>query len=238
MVSISTSRHYGWGFWANESAWTKGVTRIQVTDVSDPYAPVKKTEFSWHGYYIDSRRVGDTLYVVSRFTPYLVGLEFWPNTIEVEANNNQLIDNATLEDLLPDLTINRVSKNTVSTVSTVPLLTSGDCFLTPRFSKIDHSASIVTITAINLNSLGVPSSVCTPAFNGGLYASTSSLYLNETYNYLENQTTAIHKFDISEKEVTYKGSGNVKGNIGWRGAGFRMSEHKDQLRVISTSLFK
>jgi len=232
MVSISTSRHYGWGFWANESAWTKGVTRIQVTDVSDPYAPVKKTEFSWHGYYVDSRRVGDTLYVVSRFTPYLVGLEFWPNTIEVEANNNQLIDNATLEDLLPDLTINRVSK---STVSTVPLLTSGDCFLTPRFSKIDHSASIVTITAINLNSLEMPSSVCTPAFNGGLYASTSSLYLNETYNYLENQTTAIHKFDISEKEVTYKGSGNVKGNIGWRGAGFRMSEHKDQLRVISTS---
>ena len=232
MVSISTSRQYGWTFWANESAWTKGVTRVQVTNVSDPYSPIKKAEFSWHGYYVDSRRVGDMLYVVSRFTPHLVGLEFWPSTIEVEANNNQLIEDATLEELLPDLTINQVFKNTESTV---PLFDSGDCFLTPRFSKNDHSASIVIITAINLNSLEAPSSVCTPAFNGGLYASTSSLYLNETYNYLENQITAIHKFDISEEKVAYRGSGSVVGNIGWSGAGFRMSEHEDQLRVISTS---
>ncbi len=232
MVSISTSRHYGWSFWANESAWTNGVTRVQVTNVSDPYSPIKTAEFSWQGYYIDSRRVGDMLYVVSRFTPHLAGLEFLPSSIEAEANNNQLINDATLGELLPSLTINQVSKNIENTQ---PLLGSGDCFLTPRFSENDHSASIVTITAINLSSLDAPSSVCTPAFNGGLYASTSSLYLNETYNYLEDQITAIHKFDISEEEAVYRGSGNVIGNIGWSGAGFRMSEYNNQLRVISTS---
>lgn len=241
MVSVSTRRHYGWTFWANESAWTRGVTRVQITDVSDPYAPAKKMDFSWHGYYVDSRRVGNTLYVISRFTPYLIGLEFWPSTLDVEANNNQLIDDATLADLLPALTISSPSSSPSEDValqsmkSTVPLLGSGDCFLTPRLSTHDHSASIITITAINLDSLQAPSSVCTPAFNGGLYASTSSLYLNETYGHSGNQKTAIHKFDISAEKVAYRGSGSVTGNIGWRGASFRMSEYKDQLRVISTS---
>lgn len=226
LITVSSKQYYGWDIWKSESSWFHGRTHIQVNNVSDPTEPTRTKDFSWQGHYVDSRRVDNTLYVVSRFSPYIEGVVLWPETTEIAENNQQLIDNTAISNLLPTLSINNDTPQ--------PLVKSSDCFLTSTLTGDTHGPSLMIITAINLETLAAPTSVCTPAFNAGVYASQSALYLGETYRDFHNQETAIHKFSILDSTIAYKGSGIVKGNLGWGRAGFRMSEHEERLRVIST----
>ena len=70
-----------------------------------------------------------------------------------------------------------------------------------------------------------------------MYVSENALYFTEHRHdpSLTRDVTRIHKFALAGTNVRYRGSANITGLL-WRGgqADFRMSEHRGDLRVLST----
>ncbi|MDZ4384773.1 MAG: beta-propeller domain-containing protein, partial [Nitrospirota bacterium] len=80
--------------------WRDGRTALELFNVSDPVNPSGMTSLSIDGYLIASRRIGETLYIVSRYTPYIEGYAPYPSTEKEKQNNAVLLANASLSDLL------------------------------------------------------------------------------------------------------------------------------------------
>ncbi len=230
IISVNTTFAYGWGYWSDQAKWEGGKTSIHFFDANDPAALKETQKLEWQGYYVDSRVVDGVLYVVSRHTPKLEGFRYYPADSQQEESNKALIESLRVDEILPKLMINDGAEQ--------ELVAAENCFI-PQTDEFSWP-SILTITAISLDNPTAPGSSCTLASNGGVYASTNALYLSlTTYadNNLDNITkTQIHKFAFASSGATYRGSGEVKGDLGWNsGSSFRMSEKDGILRVLTTS---
>jgi len=60
--------------WADIAIWAPEKLGFRVYDVSDAGNPGLEIEASIDGVFVESRRIGNTVYIVSRFTPWLEGL--------------------------------------------------------------------------------------------------------------------------------------------------------------------
>src|SRR3972149_4980679 len=92
--------------WFEPWDWRNGKTALELFNVNDPAKPAGLINLSIDGYLISSRRIGETLYIVSRSTPYIEGYLPYPSTEKEKQNNVLLLEGASLSDLLPDITIN------------------------------------------------------------------------------------------------------------------------------------
>lgn len=227
LISVSSSYQYGWAYWEYEPAWQNGKTQVDIWNVNDVTNITNTASLEWQGYHVSSRRIGDTLYVVSRHTPQVENIVFWPNDDKVEAQNREVIANLELDSLIPTLIVNGGASK--------PLFSSSDCLVSEKADARYERPSILSITAIPLADPGNPTTVCTTAYDGGLYASTQALYISE-YEYLQDGQafTRVHKFAVDGANVSYRASGRVAGSLGWNSAAFRMSEQDDFLRIITS----
>jgi uncharacterized secreted protein with C-terminal beta-propeller domain len=91
---------YG-SFWADFAPWAPERLGYQVYDVSDPGAPVLEADVKIDGIFVESRRIGDTVYIVSRYTPWITGLNYYVTTPEEQAHNEAILAGVTLDDMLP-----------------------------------------------------------------------------------------------------------------------------------------
>lgn len=241
-------------YWFTPGYWRNGKTVLELFNISNPDKPSNIIRLSIDGYLIASRRIGETLYIVSRYTPYIEGYLPYPQTETDKQNNAALLAGASLSQLLPDISINGERKG--------DLVNPENCYLPPAPKDAAATPDIITITAIDLASPQNPISGCIIGQAEAVYVSTQSLYLATTrYRYvpmpLSGDTTInasndvgmtvaylspevktdLHKFSLDASQPHYRGSGVVPGHLGWEQdkKSFRMGEMDGYLR-IATSL--
>lgn len=239
----------------------KQVTRLYNYDVSSPAAPVLTNTFDIPGYSQGSRRIADTLYLVTNYTIDIPDpVSCWDymdkgsmvngDTVthacdQALQENLKRIDTMSLDELLPTYTETRYTSGVAGTPITGPAVAYGDVYLPESGNGVDLALVISidlagTVPAISSTS-AVFSSWCR------LYMSPDSLFLasDNRWRWIEpvvgsalppsnpEPRTAIHKFSVvaSTNGLSYRGSGVVEG---WVNDRFSMGEYLGYLRVGTT----
>lgn len=211
--------------WFAPSQWSGGRSEFQLIDLTSAAAPTLGKRVSLDGHLVASRRIGETLYVVSRYYPQVANAQ-----------------NVTLDQLLPKWSVDGVVQGN--------LVDADRCYL-PAGTTARPSADLIVVSAIDLAApTAAPKTRCLAGASEAVYVSPESLYVATTrydYNvqategrlwasYTSDASTDLHKFALSDSGPQYKGSGNVTGHLGWEQdkKSFRMGEHNGVLRVVTS----
>ncbi|WP_269618262.1 beta-propeller domain-containing protein [Zhongshania sp. BJYM1] len=229
LISIGTSQFYGsYGdAWQQIAPWGQQSVAVKIYDTSNINNISRPWNISIEGGFVDSRRIGDTLYLISRHTPYWDNIYYYPSSQQEANANKQILANTTSADIIPNITINEQTKS---------LFTAQDCLITRNDQTNEYAYPVITsITAIPLNDPNNTQTTCYDEDANGIYMSPNALYLSQArYGSSEGQTR-VHKFALGAGKPSYRGSADLPGYLWNRGqVDFRMSEKGDQLRVVTT----
>jgi beta propeller domain-containing protein len=212
--------------WADFAIWAPEQLGYRVYDVSDPASPALEFDAKIDGVFIESRRIGNVVYIVSRYTPWIQGLEYYVTTAEQQANNQSVLADVLLDDLLPKITINGTTQT---------LVDPARCYL-PTVGDAGYPV-ITSVTAVPIDDPAAFTTTCYNAESYGIYLAENALYFTELRyeSATTRNQTRIHKFSLAGADLQYKGSVDIRGQV-WRGgqADFRMSEYNGDLRVLSS----
>lgn len=219
---------------------TSPQTVVGLVDVRTGQKPNQTHSIRIDGQMVDSRMIGDTLYVVTSWYPRLDIVPLSGAATPTERKG--AISRLTNRDLLPTVTM--TSLGSTATSLTEPLMADTDCYL--QTQNASAAVQMTTITAFNLASANLDrSSRCFLGGTEAFYMSAKSLYLAtsryETVDkggivaYPDQVTTDVHKFAINGMSINYRGSGEVTGHLGWDSnkTSYRLSEHQGDLRVLT-----
>jgi uncharacterized secreted protein with C-terminal beta-propeller domain len=229
MVALTGQSIYGtFGeLWTDIAIWAPEKLGFRVYDVADAANPALEFDATIDGVFVESRRIGNTVYIVSRYTPWIEGLNYYITTAAQQTENEALLADTTLDDLLPRITI---------AGATQPLVRPDRCYVTTDAASSNHPV-ITSVTAIPIDNPSAFSTTCYKENAYGVYVSENALYFTEHRPdpSLARDVTRIHKFALSGTNVRYRGSADITGMV-WRGgqADFRMNEHNGDLRLLST----
>ncbi|MFK7857492.1 MAG: beta-propeller domain-containing protein [Granulosicoccus sp.] len=242
-----------WGYWDQPAAFSDLQSLIAKVDVADAANASLTETFTIDGQIISSRRIGNSLFFASRFYPAIPGLQPWEQD---EDQWRDAVESADLSELLPEYTRSGSEERT-------PLVNAAACFVAPLATDQPYySPDIITLGVIDLGSMELLDSECFLGATETLYANTESVFLATTqYSYDEGPmttdgvpvntevdvfeedirwfdprtSTEIHQFDIQSNQLSYAGSGSVRGHLGWNPLQmpFRMSERDGYLRVAT-----
>ena len=214
--------------------WMRSSVNVQRVDVSNPAAAAAGERISIDGFLVDSRRIGDALYVVTQHRPVLAA-QLLPASASAEARE-AAITRLSAADLLPRMRRNGGAPE--------PLLADTDCYV--QNANASSAVQFTTITVFDLRSTTLArTSRCFVGGSEAVYMSTNNLYVATTrWSYPSNGAalfypteikTDIHKFALGSTGVAYRGSGQVDGHLGWdrEKKSFRLSEHNGDLRVLT-----
>ncbi len=218
---------YG-AFWSDIAIWAPEQAGFRIYDVSRPEAPTLAVAATLDGVFVDSRRIGDTVYLVSRFTPGLPQLELPVQDAAQAARNEAALAALDLADLLPAITLDGTTR---------PLVGADDCFLATDEVRAPY-AVLTTVTAIPLDQPEAFRSICYNEEAYGLYVSEDAIYLTQLVfpTSAAAGATRIHKFALAGTSVAYRGSVEIDGQVWTGGQGdFRLSERDGVLRVFATT---
>ncbi|PHS18229.1 MAG: hypothetical protein COA86_08795 [Kangiella sp.] len=232
LVTLSNTQFYAWDAIVIDSdwRWNSGKTQVQLYDVVAPETPSEQWSIEIEGNLEGSRRVGNQLYLVTRYIPNIAEINYNAITDAEKEANERLILETPISDLLPHYQTNNGAIRS--------LVSSEDCFVAEDASATDGYADIVTLTAINLDTQSISSSVCLNVNVQGIYSSTTGFYVggSSSVPWLDfSNLTAVHKFALNDGQLQYKASGAVPGYLGWNDPSFRMSEFNDDLRIVTTN---
>ncbi|MEN9755895.1 MAG: hypothetical protein RL755_82 [Pseudomonadota bacterium] len=218
-LSPTAKMAYGgwWGYMRNNQ------TRTLIYDVSDQTQPKQIRDVVVDGDYLDSRRVGNYLYFMTRSYPrYYMA----PNMV---STNPWFMKS---KDILPSVTDNKAGKTTTKT------LAIKDVVYFPNFVEPDY----VVVASIDLEQ--PQKEVVTKAYLGAgdlVYASHENLYLSASkYNFGGNgdvvpqniTTTQIFKIGIDAGQMNFTAAGEVNGTALNQ---FSMDEQGDYFRIATTT---
>lgn len=193
---------------------------VSVYDVNEPSSAVSLADIDIDGWLLSSRRIGDELYLATSFVPSIEGIKPNPTSDEEKIALYSSITSASNDQLMPGITINGVTQ---------PLGDVGDCYIPEQATENDGYAQMVNIVRINMQSPQSYESLCMSTQAFMLYVSESNAYLASDVE----GNTAFHKIALSD--LSYQASGEVKGQIGWRGVpSLRVDEEGDYFRVVAT----
>lgn len=234
LTAISSQYAYAYfgGGWLDIAFWNGGpqnsVSARQYS-TSTPSAPALEWHAEIEGSLVQSRRIGNTLYLVSRFSPSIPSITIFP-TLESQVSENQrILEDYDVADFIPEIIIDGESQ---------ALHQAENCYIAERDRLDEHYSYpvITSITAIPLDSPESFTSICYNADSAGVYMSAEALYvtqlnLSETYN----AKTRVHKFSLDDTTMAYRGSAEVDGTLWLSGQNdFRVSEHEGYLRLITS----
>ena len=237
VLGEGTGRWAVYDAWFSSQAWTQGVTELALVDTSSATRMQSKRKLRINAALVGSRKLGNTLYLVLRSTAQLPGLDpWWP--LEKAAANQSLLDAMQVSAVLPTLSVDGGAA--------LPLVDATACLTQP--GNAAKSPDIISLVAIDLASASHRHAA--RCFTGGteaFYMSERSLYLATTRTpysyggrfpiYAVQSSTDLHKFALNGLDMSYRGSGNVPGHLGFdqNRKSFRMGEHQGALRVITQS---
>jgi Beta propeller domain len=215
-------------------------TVVSVVSAKPGLPLTSTTSLRIDGQLIDSRTIDNTLYVVTSWLPTFDTV--FPAVPASTSQRKDAVARLTSGQILPTVTINNATSPGQPVVQ--PLMADTDCQL--QAANASSAVQLTTITAINLASPTLErSSRCLLGGVNAIYMSTKNLYLaTSRYNvvaqgnnlfYPAQPTTDIHKFAVNAMAITYRGSGEVPGHLGWDASktSYRMSEYKNDLRVVT-----
>jgi uncharacterized secreted protein with C-terminal beta-propeller domain len=213
--------------WSSLAIWAPETLGFTIYDLADKATPVKAVDVSMDGVFVDSRRIGNIVYIVSRYAPNIPDLIYNPQSADEQAQNQSLLANVTLDELLPTITIDGVSQ---------PLVDPANCFIS-NDDRIPDYPVITSVTAVPIDNPEGFVNTCLNDDVYGVYVSEAAIYFPQVLGYLlpDDVETRIHKFSLAGASMNYRGSADIEGQV-WRGgqADFRMSEHNGDLRVLSS----
>jgi hypothetical protein len=209
---------------------TVGVQRVELDDG----VPKLGTRVTLDGQLVDSRRIGERLYVVTSHRPRLP-IDALPMTAPA-AEREAAIAALRAEDLLPQVRVNGGPS--------APLVKETECWVQPGNASL--AVEFTTVTVFDLASPTLArTSRCFAGGSEAIYMSPSSLVLATTRWVYTNNTrglffpadmrTDLHKFALERDALAYRGSADVPGHLGWNAErkSYRMSEHDGVLRVLT-----
>jgi len=169
-------------FWPNPFPWRNNRFNVSKLNVNIPQAPQTGAELKIDGSIVSSRRIGDYLYIVSRFHPDIAGLNaFDPNGVDASTNTS-LVESLSLDELLPKY------QDSVTNIEK-PLIDASDCYVPTEQAPKNATADIITLVAIDLRDMTVSDSTCYVGSSETLHVSLDSMYLATTrfeYNFIED----------------------------------------------------
>ena len=226
LTGTSIYGHFG-GMWADVAIWAPEKLGYRIYDLSDPASPQLEIDATIDGVFVESRRIGDTVYIVSRYSPWIEGLDYYVTTPEQQASNQAILDGVPLDDLLPKISVNGVSRT---------LVAPDRCYIDSS-DTADGYPVLTSITAVPINDPTAFSTTCYNQEAYGAYVSENAIYFTQFRpSATDNRhNTRIHKFALFNTSVHYRGSADIEGQV-WRGgqADFRMSEYAGDLRILAS----
>ncbi len=237
LIALTGTDANYWDRWFDEQYWQQRSTQVFfLNSVMGQLAQQHKLLLD--GQLISSRKVGSTLYLFTRYTPALPGLVDYPQTDAEVATNKAIIEASVLSDYLPSYSLDGSARGNA--------INPADCFTTQYSKQQSSNTSLISVIAIDLaTDTPVPMGKCFLGDAESVYMSPESLYLATTKTYYENVsdvalypatvTTDIHKFSLKGTAISYRGSAEVDGHLGWRQSqkAFRMDESKGVFRIIT-----
>jgi len=247
LIVTSTSFNDYLYAWDNPYAFNNASSLILKLDVTDPQQANLGQSVKIDGQIISSRRIGDKLFVASRYYPALPEIDPYSMSPEEYQAAIEAVD---LTQVLPQIT--------GTDGSVTDLVNPGECFVAAKGDNSDYyyTPDIVSLSVIDLTTLKLADSECFLGSSEALYATPNSVYLATTRwghsDFLIDEPrpedpdvqftdpridTDIHQFAINGAELSYSGSGVVSGHLGWNPTRmpFRMSEKDGYLRVATFS---
>jgi hypothetical protein len=223
----------------------KSTVALEMVNVANPSQPVLSDKLRIDGRLVGSRMIGNSLVLVTRFTPRPVADALpWDAPA---AERGAAMDRLKASELLPGISVNNGAAQ--------PLMAETECYVEPR--NANYGLDVTSITVIDLSSAQLQrSSRCFIGGSEAVYMSRSALYLatmsqaappvmpmsgNSRLVFPPQVTTDVHKFALNSgaggvlASVEYRGSGTVPGHLGWntQQRSYRLSEHNGDLRVLS-----
>jgi len=231
LISQKNTQYYSWDTALVESdwSWNNGKVEIQIYDIQTPEAPLEQWKIEIEGNLEGSRRVGNMLYLVTRYVPNNGSINYSATSDEEKIANEKIILNTPISDLLPHYQTNDGAIRS--------LVQAQDCLIAEAQDENEGFADIITFSAIDLDAQQVLSATCLNANVQGIYSSASGFYIggSEISSWFDfSSFTAIHKFDISAGSIEYKASTSLPGTLGWSDSSFRMSENQGDLRIVTS----
>lgn len=221
---------YGWG------GTRAGLSRLTLTN---PAQPQVADAIEFDGNVLSSRRIGNNLFVVSRYFPQIDGVEYYPQSEAAKEANASRISALPIEDLLPGHYGDGVRQ---------PLVRPEDCLVSATYGSDLFRPDIISVLVFDTQSLSLRDSLCYIGDAETLYASTEALYLATTRYHRVDEgdgmvsyvgpdlQTDIHEITFSaEGGLEYTASGSVSGQLGFsvERRPYRFSARDGYLRVIT-----
>lgn len=247
---LLSSTGYGyWQNWSEPQAFSGADAILTRIDVTDANTASITGNFRIDGQIVSSRRIGKHLFFASRYYPTIPGVDPWSMTLEEWEDT---VNRADLSTVLPQYTNN--GSQTVTA-----LVDPSECFVARKPENTTwYTPDIITLGVIDLDSMALTDSECYLGATETLYASPDAVYLATTQWDYSNVPaegpapeptiidggfqdprvdTDIHQFDIESGQLSYRGSGLVRGHLGWNELRkpFRMSAKDGNLRVATFS---
>ena len=227
----------GPGQWFSADYWHNRKTELFTIDISTPRQLQQLSKLSVDGKLISSRRIGSTIYLVTRHMANVSGLIKYPENYSHTAFNRMLIASTPMNDMLPKYQLDEQQPHA--------LFDFENCFYADGSTNFSQQ-SIISLLAVDLDSAELkPVGQCFIGDAETVYASSNAMYLATTkYRYVDASdgvsyegapTTEIHKFALKGRQTDYVGSASIDGHLGWQQSQkpFRMSEDKGVLRVLT-----
>jgi hypothetical protein len=207
--------------WFKPTSWRNGASEVLLVQAPSNGSLKQTRQIKLGGHLIGSRRIGSTLYMV---------LRSYPQTAASSTGT------AKTADYLPTISVDGAADQ--------PLVEPAACLL--QTGNASASADLITLVAIGL--AADKHTHAARCFTGGteaFFMSEQNVYLATTRTsytmsgsvprYAVDTTTDVHKFSLQGLNMAYRGSGNVKGHLGFdqNRKSFRMGEFNGALHVIT-----
>ncbi|HET7730200.1 MAG TPA: beta-propeller domain-containing protein [Usitatibacter sp.] len=228
--------------WLGSGGWVGGKTNVEILDAARGDSLATRWRVELDGQYVSSRRIGDRLYVISRYVPNVVNFSYGAaaGTATYSANLTTLA-NTPLAALLP--------KARVNDGPSVGLVAASSMHAPPLGTRT-RVADMIVVTAIDIvqarivQALGIVGSVdAVYTAPGNLYLASSRYDARDAYGTLLPEpvvpVTDVHQIRLGADGMSLVGSGSIEGAVGGADpdkAAFRFGEHQGRLGVVTSAV--
>lgn len=220
LASVATQQMAQWYF-DGIAATQNAKTAVDLISVENPASPAVQKHYEWDGDFVTSRRIDDSLYVVTRYGMDMGYVE-------------QFIDPAPGTDPAQNTSVSQeIDATRLPVTANGQVIDRASCLIPQQMDEANITPSLILITQISLSEQFEPRVTCVAASSTTVYAGLKSLYLfGQDW---AGTATSIHKFAFAEGEVDYRATGSVPGYIDWASPGYGVSEHNDVLRMLTVN---
>ncbi|WP_455368525.1 beta-propeller domain-containing protein [[Eubacterium] cellulosolvens] len=178
---------------------------LQIYDISKRKSPILSKELFLEGYYMNSRMIGDWVYVVVN-QPAIYWIEDYQEVI------------------LPRIYVD----------DKIIKLPASEIHYSSESSDMPESYSIIVALNIEFEDVEIEYKVLLTGYATNMYVSQKTLYITMPHGdwWQDKETTIIHGVAIQGPDITFEASGIVPGRVLNQ---FSMDEHKGYFRIATTN---